>query len=126
MEEAYQEILKAIGGIWRHRKAALGTAWLVVVIGTAVVAMQKDVYESTTRVYVDTASQLRVLLGDQIVDSNIEEQLRYVREAILGRRQLETVAKESGLLPADASPQQTINTIAEIVRQRLRSKYSTI
>ncbi|MCR9258146.1 MAG: hypothetical protein NXH95_00350 [Pseudomonadaceae bacterium] len=105
MHQTYLEILRILAGAWKQRYAGLAAAWLVAVAGVVFVAMQKDVYEASARVYVNTASQLRMLLGDQIVDSNVEDQLRYVREALLGRPQLEHVAREVGLILEDDPPE---------------------
>jgi protein tyrosine kinase modulator len=98
MQDTYLQIKEVLQAAWLHRKMGLLAAAVVSVLGIGTVYLLDDVYEATARVYVDTASQLRVLLGDQVVESNVEDQLRYVREALLGRPQLERVARETGLL----------------------------
>ncbi|MBX3707336.1 MAG: hypothetical protein KF911_11965 [Pseudomonadales bacterium] len=97
MNEVLEQLIQMIRSAWRFRWWALGVAWLSSIAGWGLVATQKDLYEATARVYVNTASQLRMLLDDQIVEPNVEDQLRLVREALLGRPQLERIARETGL-----------------------------
>lgn len=121
MYQTYLEIIRILRSAWRHRLLGLAAAWLFAIVGLVTIAMQKDVYEATARVYVNTASQLRMLLGDQIVDSNVEDQLRYVREALLGRPQLERVAREVGLISEYESPE-----VVSMVVDRLSSTIQLI
>ena len=114
MKEIYQEILSLLRQMWRYRMHGLGIAWIVAVIGVVGVMLQRDVYEATARVYVNTASQLRVLLGEQIVESNVEDQLRYVREAMLGRPQLEKLALEVGFLQGNESEDDKAYMVAAL------------
>lgn len=97
MKEIIEQIVPPILGAWRYRWVGLAASTLTCVLGWIVVILQPDVYEAKTRVYVDTASQLRELLDGQIVESGVDEELRYVREALLGRLQLERLARETGL-----------------------------
>lgn len=114
MHQTYLEILNILRGAWKQRYFGLAAAWLVAISGVTFVALQKDVYEASARVYVNTASQLRMLLGDQIIDSNVEDQLRYVREALLGRPQLERVARDVGLLYDGAAPEIVAATVGRL------------
>lgn len=97
MEETLQLIIQYVRSAWRYRWWAAGTAWLVCLAGWAAISVQPDVYQASARVYVDTSSDLRRLLGDQIIESNVEDQLSMVRQAILGRTQLQEVAEKTGL-----------------------------
>lgn len=108
MKEIYLEIVSIARQMWRYRMHGLAMTWLVAIVGVVLVTMQRDVYESTARVYVNTASQLRMLLGEQIVESNVEDQLRYVREAMLGRPHLTKLAKTVGVLNGS----ETIDEVA--------------
>lgn len=97
MNEIIAKATQLIVGAWRYRWWAFAAACAACVAGWLVVGLQPNVYEAKARVYVDTTSQLRLLLDDQIVESNVDDQLRYVREALLGRPQLERLARETGL-----------------------------
>jgi len=98
MQELIDQILYYARSAWRFRWLAMGTAWLVCVIGWAVLAVLPDVYEAKARVYVDTSSEISRLLDEQIIDPNIGEELAYVRQSMLGRVQMEKVATQTDLL----------------------------
>jgi polysaccharide chain length determinant protein (PEP-CTERM system associated) len=56
-----------------------------------------DMYEARARVYVDTRTALRPLLQGVAVDQDVETQLIMVRQALLGRPNLERVAQKADL-----------------------------
>jgi polysaccharide chain length determinant protein (PEP-CTERM system associated) len=92
-----EELVRAVKGSWRYRLHALATAWALCLIGWAVVLSMPDVYEARARVFVDTSSRLREVLGTIAFQPDIESRVNIVRQAMLGRPQLEKVAAESGL-----------------------------
>ncbi len=114
MDDLYQQLVRLVRGAWRYRWHAVVVSWVVALAGTGIVAMQRDVYEASARVYVDTASQLRLLLDDQIVDSNIEDQLQFVREALLGRDRLARIAQEVGLLEPGSTELETQQVVSAL------------
>jgi len=114
MQDLLDEILRQLRGAWRYRWWALAAAWAVCLAGWPVIGLQKDVYEATARVYVDTTSMLKTLLDDQIVEFSLDEQLRYVREAMLGTVQLERVARDSGLIKGQLSESELRDVILEL------------
>ncbi|MCC5870254.1 MAG: lipopolysaccharide biosynthesis protein [Gammaproteobacteria bacterium] len=114
MHETLQYILTEVRSAWRFRWLALAAAWVVCLVGWAVVSMMPDVYEANARVYVDTSSELRQILGDQIIEPDVESQLNYVREAMLGRVQLEKVARQTGLDLRTDSPNEFEALIARL------------
>ncbi len=97
MHDTLQYLLTEIRSAWRFRWLALAAAWVVCVGGWVVVTLMPDVYEASARVYVDTSSELRQILGDQIIEPDVQSQLSFVREALVGRTQLEQVARQTGL-----------------------------
>ncbi len=98
MQELIDQLLYFLRGIWRYRWAAMVVGWVVCLLGWSVLAALPDVYEAKARVYVDTSSEISRLLDEQILDPNIQEELAYVRQAMLGRLQLEKVAEQTDLL----------------------------
>jgi polysaccharide chain length determinant protein (PEP-CTERM system associated) len=100
------KVIDELKGAWRYRWAALGVAWAVSVLGWVVVLSLPDRYQATARVYVDTRTALRPLLQGVAVDQDVESQLIMVRQALLGRPNLERVAQEADLLLAAATPEQ--------------------
>lgn len=97
MNDAIELILGYAKGVWRYRWQALAAAWFLCLAGWLYVALMPDIYQANTRIYVDTTSELRRLLGEQIVQSDVTDHLAFVQERMLGRDQLARVAQETGL-----------------------------
>ena len=97
MQEQIQDFFADHKGSWRYRWAALGMAWLVCLIGWFAVYTYPDSYESAATVYVDTNSALRPLLDQMTVDTDVLSRVELVTIAMLGRPQLEKVARETDL-----------------------------
>ncbi len=112
MNELLNEILKQLKDAWRFRWWGLGAAWGICVIGWLVVSAQQPMFEASARVFVDTKSMLRSLLDEQIVDSTLDEQLGFVREAMLGTAELENIARATGLLEPNASADEILGVVA--------------
>ena len=91
------QIIQQVRAAWRYRWLGIAAAWSVCVFGWLAVSVQQDVYEATARVYIDWSSDLRSVLGRQIIESDVADELLFVRQAILGISQLEKVARETGL-----------------------------
>ncbi len=123
MHKQLNYILNELRSAWRFRWLALAAAWLASLAGWAWVSTQADVYEARARVYVDTTSELRRILGNQIVEPDLEAQLNYVRESMLGRVQLERVARETGLALA-ADDMIRLDSVISRLRSRINISVS--
>lgn len=97
MQEIVEKLLIYARGIWRHRWYALASAWLVCLLGWAVVFTLPNTYESTATVYVDTDSMLRPLLRGLTVDIDVAEKLGIMAKRLMSRPNLERVAKMADL-----------------------------
>src|SRR5690606_9545313 len=97
MNDLLQHVLGEARSALRFRWYGLAVAWFVCLGGWSFVASMPDVYESSARVYVDTASVLQPVLGDQLVAPDVQAQLAYVRESLLGAERLDTVVSTVGL-----------------------------
>jgi polysaccharide chain length determinant protein (PEP-CTERM system associated) len=104
MQALIDTVLNELRGMWRFRRFGLAVVWGVCLIGWAVVYMLPDRYESRARVNVDTRTALRPLLQGLAVDQDVESQLNQVRQALLGRTNLEKVAQKVGLTAAATTP----------------------
>lgn len=97
MSQIVNQVIDELRGAWRFRWLAMGLAWLVCLAGWLFVFAMPDMYEATAKVFVDTRTVLRPLLRDLTVESDVDSQLTLVRQAMLGRPQLERVARETDL-----------------------------
>ena len=97
MNQLVEEVADQLKGAWRYRRAALLAAWATAICGWGVVLVSPDTFQAQAKVYVDTSTALRPLLQGIAVDQDIESQLNLVRETLLGRPQLERVARDADL-----------------------------
>jgi polysaccharide chain length determinant protein (PEP-CTERM system associated) len=97
MHDLVHQLRDELRSALRFRWYGLLLAWLVCLGGWTGVALLPDVFEASARVFVDSSSSLQPVLGDRIVAPNVATQLAYIREALLGREQLEAIARDTGL-----------------------------
>lgn len=97
MRELLEQIKSEVRGIWRYRWRSLLVAWVVCLIGWFVVYSMPNVYEAHAEVFVDADSRLVEVMGQVGVAPGVGATVFIVRQAMLGRPQLEKVARETGL-----------------------------
>jgi polysaccharide chain length determinant protein (PEP-CTERM system associated) len=114
MSQAVEKVVNELRGAWRFRWLAMAVAWAVCVIGWLVVFAMPDMYGATAKVYVDTRSVLGPLLDKLTVRPDVESQLTMVRQALLGRPQLERVARETDLDLRAETPEQRAALIDQL------------
>lgn len=117
LRQLIQSLVEYAFGMWRFRWPALAAAWLVALAGWAWVLTLPDEYDANARVYVDTQTILRPLLGDMTVTTDTANQLRLVTQVLLSRPQLEAVAIQTGLDRRARNPQQLDELILDLQRQ---------
>ena len=110
MHALVKEVLEEVRGAWRFRWWALAAAWLLGVLGWTVVMLLPDMYEGRATVFVDTRTALRPVLQGLAVEQDVDAELNYVRQSLLGAPQLEKIARDVGLL----------NPAVKDVRDRVR------
>lgn len=93
-----EEVLEEVRGAWRFRWWALLAAWVLGVLGWTVVMLLPDIYEGRATVFVDTRTALRPVLQGLAVEQDVDAQLNFVRQSLLGAPQLEKIARDVGLL----------------------------
>jgi hypothetical protein len=57
-----------------------------------------DMYEARATVFVDTRTALRPVLQGLAVEQDVDAELNFVRQSLLGAPQLDKIAREVGLL----------------------------
>lgn len=97
MQDLIIRILDDLRGSWRFRWVGLIAAWAVCVGGWVYVFMLPNVYQAAAKVYVDSQTVLGPLLQGLALDPNVESELSVVRQALLSRPSLETVARKTDL-----------------------------
>jgi polysaccharide chain length determinant protein (PEP-CTERM system associated) len=112
-----EQVFDQVRDAWRFRWYAVAAAWSVCVIGWLVVLMMPDVYQAQARIYVDTQTALKQTVEGLAFEQNIEAQLNFVRQNLLGRPALERVARETELDRGVATPQER-DAMIEALRAR--------
>lgn len=97
MQELFQLLRTELRGAWRYRWHAVIVAWIVCILGWGAVLTMPDIYEARAQVFVDADSRLADVIGQVGVAPGVGSRVYVVRQAMLGRPQLERVARETDL-----------------------------
>lgn len=115
MKELLDQIIEQAKGAWRFRRYALIGAWVFAILGWTVIFILPDVYQASSRVFVDTKTALKPVIEGLALDQDVNAQLNLVRQSLLSAPQLEPVAQEVGLLDLrTATPQQRLRIIDDL------------
>jgi polysaccharide chain length determinant protein (PEP-CTERM system associated) len=102
---------------WRRRWWAVATTWMVAVAGWAIVLLLPDHYEASARVYVDARTALQPVLQGIAIEEDYQSQLVLVREALLSRPQMQSVARQTNLDTHVRTPAQLDALVTELQKQ---------
>ncbi|MES2960123.1 MAG: XrtA system polysaccharide chain length determinant [Pseudomonadota bacterium] len=97
MEELISQISAAARGMWKYRWQGLVAAWVVAIIGVAVVLRQPNRYEADARIFVDTQTILKPLMSGLAVQPNIEQQVVMLSRTLLSRPNVEKLIRMADL-----------------------------
>ncbi len=97
MQDLLHLVRTEIRGSWRYRWSAMVVTWIVCVFGWFGVFTMPDIYEARAQVYVDADSRLAEVMGSVGVAPGVGSRVFVVRQAMLGRPQLEKVARDTDL-----------------------------
>lgn len=95
MTELYQLFFHYAYALWKRRWIVLLVAWAVAIPGWLIVASMPSIYQSSSRIYVDTTSVLRPLLRGIAVQSNLQTQVQLMKQTLLSRPNLQEVARKT-------------------------------
>jgi polysaccharide chain length determinant protein (PEP-CTERM system associated) len=115
MHELLWTLVAYAKSAWRFRWIGVAVAVGVAAAGWVAVAMMPDRFVAQARVYVDTSSQIGRVLSGQIADSSFEQELQFVRESLLGRPQLERLARAADL-DLEVKDEQELAALVESLR----------
>lgn len=119
MDELIQTIRAEIVSTWRFRWWAMLAAWCILPLGFAVVSFLPDEYEARAAVFVDVSSRLDQVIGGVAIEWDVSEQLNRVRQEMLSRPVLETVARRVDLDLRATTPAQMSALVASL-RERIQ------
>src|ERR1700728_3735619 len=119
MTSAFDHVFDEVRGAWRFRWFALIAAFVVALIGWAVVFALPDRYEADARVFVDTRTALKPALQGLTIDQNVDGQINYVRQSLLEGPQLERIAKDAGVLPPTVTDERARARILNALSDRI-------
>jgi len=105
--------------MWRYRWYAMVLAWLIAIIGWAVVAKMPDIYTATARVHVDTQSILRPLMRGLTVEPNVTQRLNLMTRTLLSRPNMEKLARMTDLDIHATTPAQ-MNTLLNSLAGKIK------
>jgi len=126
MNEIIEQVFDYLRGIWRNRWYALGCAWLICLVGWAVVFKLPDQYQASARVFVDTQSILRPLLQGLTVEVNPDTQIGLVARTLLSRPNLEQVVLRSGFLESGLDAQARDSVVMDRLLNRLSEQVKLV
>jgi protein tyrosine kinase modulator len=97
MQELLDQALSYLRGMWHRRWIGLAAAWIVAIVGVAVVYKIPEQYEASSRVYVDTESLLRPLLAGLAIQPNLEQQVALISRTLVSRPNIEKLLRLADL-----------------------------
>ena len=114
MTEIFTLFFHYVNALWKRRWIVLFGAWVVALPVWLGVASMPSVYESSSRIYVDTSSVLQPLLRGIAVQSNLQTQVQLMKQTLLSRPNLMEVARKTDYdltVTDDAQMDQLLDSI---------------
>jgi protein tyrosine kinase modulator len=97
MHELVDQVVSQLRAIWRHRWYGVVIAWVIAIAGWSFVYAKPDIYEASTRVFVDTQSVLRPLMTGLAVQPDLDEMVAVMSQTLISRPNLERVIQMTEL-----------------------------
>jgi polysaccharide chain length determinant protein (PEP-CTERM system associated) len=119
MRQELERVVDEVRSAWRFRWYGFGAALVVALLGWVVIFSLTDLYAADARVFVDTRTALKPALQGLTTDQNVDAQINYVRQALLEGPQLESIAKETGLLTAQITDERARMRILDRLSDRI-------
>ncbi len=106
MNLVVEQLLGYARSVWRRRWLVLIVAWLVAMVSWVWIYSLENRYKAQARVYVDTQSMLKPLLGGLAIQPNTGQQVAMMTRTIVSRPNLEKLARMTDLDLRAKTPQQ--------------------
>lgn len=117
MDEIFHQFFHYANALWKRKWVVLVVAWLVAIPGWLFVASMPSVYQSSSRIYVDTTNVLQPLLRGIAVQSNLDAQVQLMQQTLLSRPNLAEVARKTDYDLSARTPAET-EALLNSLRQR--------
>jgi polysaccharide chain length determinant protein (PEP-CTERM system associated) len=119
MNALVEDIVEEVRGSWRFRWWGLLAAWIFGIVGWVIIMLLPDLYEGRSTVFVDTRTALRPVLQGLAVEQDVDAELNFVRQSLLGAPQLEKIARDVGLLAPGATDGRNRTAIIDSMRDHI-------
>jgi polysaccharide chain length determinant protein (PEP-CTERM system associated) len=119
MADIKQQFSLLLDAVWRHRKLALTTCWVVGLLGAAAVWVMPERMQASAKLYIDTQSVLKPLMSGLAFQPDQEQQLRMLAKTLISRPNVEKLVNDPALGFRTDDPAQ-----AELLIDRLMRKIS--
>jgi polysaccharide chain length determinant protein (PEP-CTERM system associated) len=119
MKQELDRLIDEVRSAWRFRWWGLAAAFVVALLGWALVFALPDKYEAYARVFVDTRTALKPALQGLTTDQNVDAQINYVRQSLLEGPQLEKIAKDTGVLDPSVTDERARARILDRLSDRI-------
>src|SRR6476661_9029479 len=119
MKDILNQAIAHLRGMWHRRWIGLATAWIVAIVGVAVVYRIPERYEASARVYVDTESLLRPLLAGLAIQPNLDQQVSLMSRTLISRPNVEKLVRMADLdlrTTSNADREELIDSITKTIR----------
>jgi len=117
MAEITAQILNFLKALGKYRWHAVTIAWLVALIGWAIVLRLPNQYETSARVYVDTQSILKPLLSGMTTLPNLDQQVMFMRQTLISRPNVEKVMRDTDLDVKAASSSEKEAMVDDLMKK---------
>jgi polysaccharide chain length determinant protein (PEP-CTERM system associated) len=117
VHEFYAQALHLLNAVWHRRWAARGAAWLVALLGWALVVSQPNTYTSSARIFIDATSIMKPLLEGLAIDWDINLDPEVMKQTLTTRANLERVARLTDLDLMATTP-AAMERLLEAMRSR--------
>ena len=122
--EIISDVFDHTRGMWRFRWTAVAATWAVALTGWLFVYSLSDVYEASAKVSVDANSLLGNATSGLAANENFLMAVDLARRELLTRRNLEEVARTTGLLSQSHSVRE-IENVVDNLGKRLTARASS-
>jgi polysaccharide chain length determinant protein (PEP-CTERM system associated) len=116
MQEILNQLLAHLRGMWHRRWIGLAAAWVVAIVGVAIVYRVPEKYEASARVYVDTESVLRPLLQGVAIQPNVDQQVSLISRTLISRPNVDKLVRLADLDLQVKTPADREDVIDRVIK----------